>query len=135
MKDPNPKQAFGDKKPPLQLNPPAALVEMSTALREGAFKYGAWNFRETDVEIMTYIGAIQRHLACLLEGEWFDTDNVVHPETGETLDAPHKSHLAGILASAAIIVDCENSGRLIDNRPMQGQNEFSEFMSSREMNT
>lgn len=113
----NPKQAFGDKKIPLHLAPPAAIAEMCTALREGAMKYGAWNFRSTEVEIMTYIGAIKRHLDALIEGEWIDPDPFILPDGTEVTDIPHKTHIAGILASAAIIADTYHGHMLVDNRP------------------
>lgn len=106
----NPKQAFGDKKVPLQLCPPAALAYMAVGLREGAYKYGAWNFRESQVEAMTYVGGCLRHLMAWVDGEDIDTDAALCP----------KPHLAGALASLAILVDALESGQLIDNRPKNG---------------
>lgn len=116
----NPKQAFGDKKVPLHLCPPVALMHMAVGLREGATKYGAWNFREAKVELMTYIGAIRRHCDALLEGEWIDPDDMFYPDGTEITHLNKKSHIAGILASAAIIADCDAHGTLIDNRPPSG---------------
>ena len=116
MNDPNPKQAYGDRKVPLQLIPPAAEVYMAVALREGAFKYGAWNYRESPIELMTYVGAIKRHLAAIVNGEWVDLDPVVNADR-TVLMAPPKPHLAGILGSAAILADAYENGNLIDNRP------------------
>lgn len=103
----NPKQAYGDKKVPLQLIPPAALIYMGQALKEGARKYGAYNWRENDVEVMTYIGATMRHVAAYLDRE--DVD----PESGN-------HHLAHALASLAILVDSIECGVSIDNRPPEG---------------
>ena len=115
--DSNPKQAFGDKKLPLHLVPPAATAYIAMALREGAEKYGAWNFRETRIELMTYIAAIKRHCDAIIEGEWIDLDPIMHPDGYEITDLPKKPHLAGILASAAIIADQWEAGKIIDNRP------------------
>lgn len=103
----NPKQAYGDKKVPLQLIPPAALIYMGQALKEGARKYGAYNWRENDVEVMTYIGATMRHVAAYLDREDID------PESGN-------HHLAHALASLAILVDSIECGVSIDNRPPEG---------------
>lgn len=106
-KPPNPKQAYGDKKPPLHLVPPVAITYMAVALKEGARKYGAYNWRTDDVEAMTYVGAAMRHLGAYLDGENLD------PESGNP-------HLAHALASIAILVDAQESGKLIDNRPPAG---------------
>jgi hypothetical protein len=114
----NPKEAFGDKKVPLHLVPPAAAAQMAIGLREGAIKYGAWNFREIPIELMTYIGAIKRHCDALLEGEWTDPDDIYLPD-GTLVDyIDKKDHIAGILASAGIIADAHAFGNLVDNRPL-----------------
>ena len=113
----NPKEAFGDKKVPLQLCPPAASAGMAIGLREGAIKYGAWNFREIPIELMTYIGAIKRHCDAILDGEWIDPDDIVMPD-GTLVDwIEKKEHIDGILASAAILKDAHVFGNLVDNRP------------------
>lgn len=116
----NPKQAYGDKKVPLHLMPPIAEILTCVALREGAIKYGAWNFRDTRVELMTYVGAIKRHLAAIIDGEWIDPDDVVMPD-GTIVDLPKKPHIAGLLASAAILADAYYNGNLVDNRPAPGK--------------
>ena len=127
----NPKQLSGDVKVPLHLVPPTLMVHAAVALREGAFKYGAWNFRDTDVESGTYIGAILRHVGQLLDGEWIDDVPVVHPRTGEVLNAPHKTHLAGIAACCAILLDAYENGYLIDTRPISGS--VSQTMTNYEL--
>ena len=103
----NPKQAYGDKKVPLHLVPPVAIAYMGMALKEGAKKYGPYNWRENNVEVMTYIGAAMRHIGAYVDGE--DTD----PESGN----PHLSHA---LASLAILVDAVEGNTAIDNRPLAG---------------
>lgn len=101
----NPKQIYGDRKVPLQLVPPAASIAIAMGLAEGAEKYGPWNWRASNVEVMTYYGAIQRHLAAWLEGEYTDPDG------------SGKSHLAGAIASLAILIDATECGTAVDNRP------------------
>lgn len=103
----NPKQAYGDKKIPLHLVPPVAIAYMGMGLREGAKKYGPYNWRETDVEVMTYLGAALRHIGAFIDRE--DTD----PESGNP-------HLAHAMASLAILVDAYEGGTCNDNRPPPG---------------
>lgn len=99
----NPKKAFGDKKPPLAQLPLAARIEGCLALFDGTLKYDFRNWRETPVEAMTYVNAIERHFALYLEGEDRARDTGVH-------------NLGGIIACCAILLDAEAAGTLIDNR-------------------
>lgn len=103
----NPKQASGDLKPPLHLLPPAGMVLESLVLGCGAAEYGPWNWRDTNIRLMTYVGAIRRHLLAIVDGE---TDD---PKTG----LPHIAH---IKASCGIVLDAMLSGKLIDDRPPPG---------------
>lgn len=107
VKPANPKQAYGDKKVPLQNIPPVALVYLGMALKEGARKYGAYNWRENDVELMTYVGAAMRHIAAFVDGEDID-------------DESGNPHLAHAMASLAIMVDAIECRVAIDNRPSRG---------------
>jgi hypothetical protein len=106
----NPKEAAGRAKLPLHLCPPAAKREMTLALEIGANKYGPWNWRGAGINLMTYIGAMQRHLDAIHAGE--DTD----PDSGV-------SHIGHILAGAAIVADAEEHGMLTDDRPQRGGRE------------
>lgn len=103
----NPKQAYGDKKPPLHLIHSIALYHESAAMHSGRLKYGENNFIHTPVEIMTYIGAIQRHTAAYASGERVDAKELVH-------------HLAAVRACCNILLSGEATGMLIDNRPVVG---------------
>ncbi len=103
----NPKQAYGDLKVPLHLVPPSASAYIAQGLKEGARKYGAFNWRETNVESMTYVGAALRHIAAYVDGETVD------PESGNP-------HLAHAMASLAILVDAIEANKIIDNRPTAG---------------
>lgn len=106
----NPKQAYGDKKIAVHLVPPAALLYLGMAMKEGARKYGAYNWRESKVESMTYVGAALRHILQYLDGEDID------PDTGEA-EVPH---LAAAMACMAIAADATEGGFLVDNRPTAG---------------
>ena len=105
---PNPKQAYGDLKVPLGLVPSTALVLVADVFKEGARKYGAYNWREKSVESMTYLHAALRHIYSFLDGEELD------PESGG------KPHLAHAIASLAILLDAAATGNLLDNRPKHG---------------
>ena len=52
---PNPKAAFGDKKTPLFLIPTIPLKMISWVMKDGAEKYGPFNWRKTKVNASTYI--------------------------------------------------------------------------------
>ncbi len=99
----DPKGESGSKKTPLQLLPPYALAQIALAHKEGAEKYGPWNWRETGVCATTYIGAIMRHLAAWQDGEDIDPDSGL-------------SHLAKIGACCNILLDAEHCGKLVDDR-------------------
>ena len=105
--DGNPKSAFGNKKPNLALNPPAALIYMALGFEDGAAKYGPYNWRENDVSAMVYVAAAQRHLAAWLDGE----------ENAEDSSKPHLGHA---MACLAILADAVENDNLIDDRPRPG---------------
>ncbi len=114
MNQPNdPKKAAGDAKTPLHLLPPYALAQIALAHREGAERYGAWNWRETGVCATTYIGAIMRHLAAWQDGE--DND----PDSG-------LSHIAKIGACCNILLDAEHCRKLVDDRSKVGVTQRAE---------
>jgi hypothetical protein len=105
--DTNPKDLEGNKKPPLSLVPPSVIIYLAEAFREGAKKYGAYNWRTKKVQAMVYLDAALRHIMAELDGEDID------PESG-------KPHLAGALASLAVYIDAKETGNLVDNRPPKG---------------
>lgn len=107
-KDPNPKQAYGDKKVPLHLCTPAGMAYEAMAMKHGAHKYGAWNFRQTKVEQMTYIGAALRHLSQYQDGESIDEESGV-------------PHLGLAKACLGILIDSIENDGSIDNRPPKGR--------------
>jgi len=106
---PNPKAAFGAQKPNLALIPPVALHHAAMAHENGAGKYGAYNWRQNAVEAMTYVAAAQRHLA-----DWLDGAEC----SGDTNPPVH--NLGHVIACCAILLDAQEQGNLIDNRPPDG---------------
>lgn len=102
----DPKGEAGKLKLQLQLIPPALNAELSKALSCGAYKknYGPWNWRKTKVEIMTYIGAMKRHIDQVVDGEDLDEESGAH-------------HLGCVAAGCAIVLDALKHGTLVDNRP------------------
>lgn len=104
LPDANPKTAYGEAKAPLALIPLAALEALAWALKLGADKYGAWNWRDDPVSAMTYLNANMRHVKAFAEGEDLDPESL-------------KSHLGHAMASLAIVLDAQAFGTLLDNRP------------------
>lgn len=104
----NPKDAIGSGKIPLHLWPPAATVLGSLGLLDGMLKYGRANWRAAGVRWTIYYDAMRRHLDAAFEGEDLDPDSGL-------------PHLAHILACAAILVDAEATGQLIDDRQFRGE--------------
>lgn len=103
----NPKDLVGAKKAPLRYVPAALVIEASGPMEDGAIKYGPFNWRDIPVELMTYIEAVQRHLAAFVDGQ----DNAE--------DSGH-SHIGHAIAGLGIIADAKANGTLIDNRPTKG---------------
>lgn len=105
--DSNPKSAYGVTKPPMHLVPPSAKIYMAEGFRDGAEKYGPYNWRENSVAVSVYIAAAQRHLDCYWDGEETASDSQTH-------------HVAHALSCLAIIADAREGGNLIDDRPLPG---------------
>lgn len=107
MEDTNPKTAFGLQKPQLHLSPLPALEAMAGAFELGAKKYGAYNWRQRNVSVSTYIAAAERHIRAYWESQ--DKD----PESG-------KHHLGHAMACLAILIDAGHFRKLVDDRPQPG---------------
>lgn len=103
----NPKQGVGSQKLPLHLVSPLATSYMAVGLANGAGKYGAGNFKGTEVLLSIYLAATLRHLFAFMEGEEFD------PVDGTP-------HLGAVMANMAIIVDARAVGTLVDDRIIAG---------------
>lgn len=102
-KAPNPKEAFGNKKPALTLCPLSASIAQQEAHLDGLLKYGWFNWRENAVEAQTYIDAAMRHLRLFEVGEELARDTKV-------------KNLGAVMACCAILIDAELHGMMIDNR-------------------
>lgn len=100
----NPKDAIASNKLPTHLVPYTVIVNATLAYAEGAFKYGAYNWRVAGVRASVYRSAMERHLQKWWNGEWAD------PVTGVP-------HLANVIACAGIILDAKEVGKLTDDRP------------------
>ena len=103
----NPKDIAGSKKPPLYLVPESFAIETAMALQHGAKKYGAFNWRDEDIEADEYIGACKRHLAAWFDGEENDPDSGL-------------CHLSHAAATLAVLIDARSNGGMKDNRPKAG---------------
>lgn len=111
----NPKEAFGDKKLPLQILPSIAELHWTWAQADGAKKYGPFNWRDVEVDSQTYVGGIKRHLKKWVAGEIFDKDSGAH-------------HLGHIMANCAILMDAEVNGTLVKFEPTEADKLAIEFM-------
>lgn len=105
--DDNPKTVRGLAKVPMHLFPASARIHGALAFKDGAQKYGAFDWRETGVTASVYVAAMQRHLDA-----WFDGEDCA-PDSGV-------NHLGHAMACAAIILDAEACGSLNDDRPPVG---------------
>lgn len=76
-------------------------------MANGADKYGPFNWREYPVQMMTYLEAMQRHIAALIDGEDLAEDTGIH-------------HLKHVVAGGGILLDSIALGIVIDNRPPKG---------------
>jgi len=100
----NPKAAAGAAKPSIAVIPSSALYAAAAAHMDGAYKYGAHNWRISGVRASTYYAAVQRHLQAWWEGEQLADDSGI----------PHLGHA---LACINILIDAETCGKLTDDRP------------------
>lgn len=100
----NPKARVGELKAPLDLVPPVAIIQMAMALKDGADKYGAFNYRSEPINVSTYVGAIARHMAAYQDGEDNASDSGVH-------------HLSHVMACCGLLLDSLAMGILVDDRP------------------
>ena len=93
----NPKDIAAQTRAPLHLIPAVGAIYGSMACRLGAKKYGPYNWREKNISLMEYIGAIERHAARLKDGEWIDQES----------KQPHLGHINAITAILLDANECE----------------------------
>lgn len=99
----NIKAAAAKDKPSTYTIPPIAILALGAAMKCGADKYGAFNWRTTDVTASTFIDAINRHFLAWQTGENNDPESYI-------------SHLAHIMANCAILLDVMHEGEFVDDR-------------------
>jgi hypothetical protein len=104
----NPKDRYGLAKVPFSLIPSTAMVCMALGLKNGAGKYGPFNWRVEPVQGRVYLEAALRHLLLLLDGEDYDRDTGYH-------------HGCFVLSTIAIFMDSLVQGTQIDNRALPGR--------------
>lgn len=105
----NPKDAAALTRVPLHLLPAVGCIYGAMACKDGADKYGPYNWRERAISLTQYIGAMDRHLKALLDGEDCASDSGL-------------PHLAHVIATAAILLDAREAGALLDDRPQRSGN-------------
>lgn len=105
--DNNPKSIIGVTKVPLHLVPPSAKHFLALGFKDGAAKYGPYNWRDNAVAASVYIAAAQRHIDAFWDGENEAADSGV-------------SHLAHAMSCMAIVLDAMTLGKLVDDRPPHG---------------
>lgn len=115
MKDQtNPKDLMGAKKDQVHLVSPEFIRGTARAMHYGAhlakkadgtLGYGEYNWRDKQVRLSIYYGAIMRHAMALFEGQDLDPDSGL----------PHEDHIA---ANVNIIKDAKKHNCLLDDRPV-----------------
>lgn len=105
----NPKDLLGVKKVSISKLPAVGIIHGAHAMMDGAKKYGPYNWRDNAVVASIYVDAIQRHLLA-----WFDE----HEETAQDSGVTHLGH---VIACAALLLDAQATGNLIDDRPKGGK--------------
>lgn len=103
----NPKDLIGAKKLSMCVLPDVAVAHGNHAMGNGAKKYGPYNWREKAIGATTYINAARRHLAQWYDGQEVAEDSGVH-------------HLGHAMACLAILLDAQEAGALVDDRPRGG---------------
>ena len=107
----NPKDLIGVKKVSLTKLPPVAVLHTAHAMMNGAVKYGQYNWRDKAVRASIYVDACERHLHAWFDGEEDAADSGVH-------------HLGHAMACLAILLDAQETGNLVDDRPATGRGAF-----------
>jgi hypothetical protein len=83
---------------------PVALAHTGFAMMNAAGKYGPYDWRGKPVRATIYVDACERHL-----NAWFDSE-----ENAADSGAHHLGHA---IACLAILLDAQETGNLIDDRP------------------
>ncbi len=103
----NPKDIAARNRVPLELLPAIGRIWGAMGCKDGAVKYGPYNWREKAISLMGYTGAMERHLLAIRDGEDLAQDSLCE-------------HLGHIIATASILLDARECDMLIDDRPRPG---------------
>jgi hypothetical protein len=106
MDSTNPKDLLGAKKVSITKLPAVAMLHAAHAMMNGAEKFGAYNWRQKKVQAEIYIDAAFRHITAWNEREECASDSGVH-------------HLGHAIACLAILLDAQETGNLVDDRPTE----------------
>ncbi len=122
--DVNPKDMAARDKVPMWSLPSIGAVHGAMSTGDGMRKgYKAYNWRDKPISMMEHIGAIERHIAALKDGEDYVTDGMA-------------SHLGCVISTASIILDAQQCGSLDDDRPTPGLTSAADALEDyRERNT
>jgi len=111
--DNNPKTALGVSKVPMHLIPPIVEGHLAMAWKNGAAKYGPYNWRHEKISSSVYYAAAKRHMNAWWDGEELAADSNVH-------------HLGHAMACLGMILDGMSVNKLNDDRPPAGA--FPQFL-------
>lgn len=100
----NPKDIAGSKKTPHHLVPVEVLEEVAWAMKEGADKYGPYNWREIDVNMSSYYSSTRRHMDAWFKKEDVDKESERH-------------HVVKAIAGLFVLYDSILNENAVDDRP------------------
>jgi hypothetical protein len=116
IKESNPKDAIGSKKPPHSTVSQAVMAEVGVGMLEGSIKYGRHNYREIGVRAEVYYDATRRHIDAWWEGEDIDPDSGL-------------SHITKAICSLCVLRDAMIQSKLYDDRPPPTPPEHREYVA------
>lgn len=99
----NPKAIEGRKKRQYHYIPLNVLDEIADGMAEGARKYGAFNWRQTKIEMSDYYNSTIRHLNAWFSGQDIDPDSGIH-------------HLSKAITGLVVVRDAIAQESCIDDR-------------------
>ena len=83
----------------------------------GGYKYGFYNYRDTEISASTYFSAVRRHMDLWFDGE--DNDPI---DCGEGKPpGSGANHLICAAASLCLLYDAQVNGKLADDRSTTGK--------------
>lgn len=114
----NPKDIVGSTKVLISTLPAAGIIHGAHAMMDGKRKYHQYNWRAKKVTASIYVDAIYRHIMDWFEGEECAEDSLVH-------------HLGHVIGCAAILLDAQETGNLLDDRPIVGDGKLASRLLGR----